>query len=117
MGLRGRETLGAVLRALRAVQAHHDQVGRLPNLLLSDLPDLPGALCAGQDPEWWFPRRWEPGNGNLAKKICEACPDRAPCLAWAVAQEPAPHGIWGGVSQGSRQDQQRRERREASGAA
>lgn len=38
------------------------------------LPDLPGALCKGQDPAPWFPRPG--GSPDKGKAICRACPAR-----------------------------------------
>lgn len=59
------------------------------------LPELPGALCKGQDPAPWFPRKG--GSPDKGKEICRACPARRDCLAWAItADERA--GVWGGTS-------------------
>jgi WhiB family redox-sensing transcriptional regulator len=64
-----------------------------------ELPVLPGALCRGQDPGWWFPG---PGRGaEEAKAVCSACPERTECLDWAV-QADERDGIWGGTTPGER---------------
>jgi WhiB family redox-sensing transcriptional regulator len=59
------------------------------------LPDLPGAACAGSDPEAWFPEVGEPGS--TARAICRSCPERDPCLAFALTHRIR-FGIWGGQS-------------------
>jgi WhiB family redox-sensing transcriptional regulator len=64
------------------------------------LPELPGALCKGQDPEAWFPasKGW-PGLREAAagKARCYPCPARVPCLRWAL-RVPETEGIWGGTT-------------------
>lgn len=37
-----------------------------------------------------------------AKRVCEACPVRIPCLNWAM-RHYQDHGIWGGVTELERQ--------------
>jgi hypothetical protein len=59
------------------------------------LPDLPRAVCKGD------PAPWEPGPGHQtgqdAKQACAGCPERAPCLAWAL-DKGEQEGIWGGTT-------------------
>jgi hypothetical protein len=59
------------------------------------LPDLPRAVCKGD------PAPWEPGPGHRtgqdAKQACAGCPERAPCLAWALRKDEQ-EGIWGGTT-------------------
>jgi WhiB family transcriptional regulator, redox-sensing transcriptional regulator len=59
------------------------------------LPDLPRAVCKGD------PAPWEPGPGHQtgqdAKLACSQCPERAPCLAWAL-DKGEQEGIWGGTT-------------------
>jgi WhiB family redox-sensing transcriptional regulator len=59
------------------------------------LPDLPRAVCKG-DPASWYPG---PGHqtGQDAKEACAGCPERAPCLAWAL-DKGEQDGIWGGTT-------------------
>ena len=60
-----------------------------------DLPDLPAAACAGEDGEAWFtPHR---GLRQAAARICGSCPERQPCLAWAITHRIR-YGTWGGVT-------------------
>lgn len=59
------------------------------------LPDLPGALCAQVDPELWFPERGE--SSEEAKAICRRCPERLPCLSWALEANEE-FGVWGGLT-------------------
>lgn len=53
------------------------------------------AACAGHE-ETMFADDPEP-----AKAICEACPVRMDCRAWAVDSEE-PYGVWGGLTQEER---------------
>jgi WhiB family redox-sensing transcriptional regulator len=63
------------------------------------------ALCAGFDPELFFPLPGEDASGALA--VCAACPARSACLAEAVAG-PVQHGVWGGVTEDGRHRERRR---------
>jgi WhiB family redox-sensing transcriptional regulator len=66
-------------------------------------PDWQQAAACGSsdlDPDDWFT---EPGNPahTTAKAICDSCPVRRSCLAYALAvNEPA--GIWGGADETER---------------
>ncbi len=63
------------------------------------------AACRRADPDLFFPVR-ETGAAlrqiDQAKRICQACPVRAPCLAWALDQGIS-SGIWGGTTAKERQ--------------
>lgn len=64
--------------------------------VLFTFPLLDGrAKCADEDPDSFFPEK--SGNAREAKKVCEDCPVKAPCLAWAL-EHGERHGIWGGLS-------------------
>lgn len=56
------------------------------------------ALCAGNDPELWFPEGRSPGP---AKGICEWCPVQADCLDYALRHRII-DGIWGGTTRTER---------------
>ena len=66
----------------------------------TDLPDLPGALCAQVDPDLWFPEKG--ANPRPAKQLCQACPALTACLQYAL--EHPVDGVWGGTSVGERKD-------------
>ena len=53
------------------------------------------AVCAGVDPDVWFPERGEAGTD--AKMICAICPVRRDCLNDAI-QNGMTEGIWGGMN-------------------
>ena len=53
------------------------------------------APCASSDPDTWFPQLGD--AATAAKKICAACPYKAPCLLDAIERREQ-HGIWGGVN-------------------
>ena len=54
--------------------------------------------------------RWGPALRQIdkAKRICQACPAKAACLAWAID-----HGITSGVWGGTAEDERRALRRPA----
>jgi WhiB family transcriptional regulator, redox-sensing transcriptional regulator len=59
-----------------------------------------GAACLHTDPELFFPvSTTGPSLGQVdeAKRICQACPVQAPCLAWALRQGITT-GVWGGTT-------------------
>jgi len=58
------------------------------------VPETPGAACAGQGPELWFSD--SPTDIAQAKAICEGCPDQVPCLSGAIERRES-YGIWGGT--------------------
>lgn len=58
------------------------------------------ALCAGTDPELFFPAGDKPGME--ARCVCASCPVRENCLAYAIIAEE-PFGIWGGLDTNERQ--------------
>jgi WhiB family redox-sensing transcriptional regulator len=67
-------------------------------------------LCAGEDPEFFFPAHCDPGT--RAMKTCAACPVRNECLNYATAADE--FGIWGGLDQQERRNLKRRQRRNAA---
>ena len=78
--------------AKRAERARHrEQLHPVPRPL--DLP--PGAACAGEDPELFFPAT--PEDEAKAKAVCAHCPIRRECYAAALASHQE-SGIWGGVN-------------------
>jgi WhiB family redox-sensing transcriptional regulator len=54
---------------------------------------LASPLPCSQNPRLWFSDR--PAELELAKKFCQPCPLRGPCLAGAV-ERAEPVGVWGG---------------------
>lgn len=57
------------------------------------------ALCAQTDPEPFYP----PKGASLrpAKTVCAACPVRARCLEYALANRET-EGVWGGLGPSER---------------
>ncbi|WP_414636576.1 WhiB family transcriptional regulator [Actinophytocola sp.] len=53
------------------------------------------ALCAQTDPDAFFPVKGEPTGP--AKRVCQACPVAAECLAYALAHGER-FGVWGATS-------------------
>lgn len=79
-----------------------------------DMPNLPLAACRDEDPDLWFNVPTKPHERNVlsedakrAIEICNTCPERQPCLAWAVSRDEM-HGIWGGLLPAERMRTQRR---------
>ena len=58
-------------------------------------PWMAEGLCRGQPAEVFFPAK----GASLApaRELCAACPSRAPCLAYAMAN-PELVGVWAGTS-------------------
>lgn len=72
-----------------------------------------GAACRHADPDLFFPvGTTGPALRQIGEAIaiCQACPVRAPCLAWALDQGIT-SGVWGGTTE----DERRAIRRTAPG--
>jgi WhiB family redox-sensing transcriptional regulator len=54
--------------------------------------------CRAGDPEAWFAANMTTAT---AQRLCEPCPVRAECLAWAL-DTGEPYGVWGGVTAAER---------------
>ena len=55
--------------------------------------------CSFEPPATFFP---SDGVGvEVAKRICETCPSKEPCLEYALAHR-IDHGVWGGTSERQR---------------
>ena len=62
------------------------------------------AACRQADPELFFPvGTTGPVVRQIddAKRVCQACPARTPCLAWALSHNVA-WGVWGGTTEEER---------------
>ena len=57
------------------------------------------ALCAQTDPEAFFPEKG--GSVREAKKMCQLCEVKEPCLEFALNNDER-FGIWGGLSERER---------------
>ena len=67
------------------------------------------AACRNADPDLYFPigtTGLALGQIDEAKRICQACPARTPCLAWALDQGVAA-GVWGGATEDERRAMRR----------
>lgn len=73
------------------------------------------AACLGHNPEIWFPI----GDGEhreflpVALGYCQPCPVRTACLSWAMDTDQR-YGVWGGMTEGQRDNLRRRDRRRAA---
>lgn len=65
-----------------------------------EMPDLSKANCIGTDTDAFFPGQTMTTENLAAKRICDRCEVKEPCLEWALHHEL--HGMWGGVSAGER---------------
>jgi len=65
----------------------------LPDLATDDRP----CKAPGANPDAWFPEPRDLPAIRFAKALCAGCPDRAACLAEALARNEAA-GIWGGLT-------------------
>lgn len=64
---------------------------------IANAPSIPS--CMVSDPEAWFVNTFKGRSREVvnAKRLCEACPVKSECLAYALAN-PELHGIWGGLT-------------------
>lgn len=72
-----------------------------------------GAACRDEDPELFFPiSQLGPGaqQTGRAKAVCETCPVRQECLAFAV-DNGLDYGVFGGLTGDERRSLLRRKRR------
>lgn len=68
--------------------------------------------CRDLDPAIFFP---SDGVGvQAAQRICQDCPQRVPCLEYALANR-VDHGVWGGTSERERRRILRQRRARTSG--
>ncbi|MGW1080258.1 WhiB family transcriptional regulator [Kitasatospora sp. NPDC002522] len=85
----------SVLAVRRITPARHQ-----PGELLPEPEWVPDAACRYVDPELFFPSQHSSAvqqRGLAAKRVCNACPVREPCLAAALVNRE-PQGIWGGLT-------------------
>lgn len=70
------------------------------------------AHCLDADPDAFFPEHGPDMRANIAaaKRICQDCPVRSDCLAYALAN-PDVVGIWGGLTDAERRREPRQGRR------
>lgn len=69
--------------------------------------------CNNVAPSTFFP---SDGVGvDSARKICEGCPVKAPCLEYALHNR-IDHGVWGGTSERERRRILRQRRQRAAAA-
>jgi WhiB family redox-sensing transcriptional regulator len=66
-----------------------------------DAPFLPNAACTAVDPEL-FHVKLTPAAVTRAKRVCASCPDRWPCLRWALERDER-LGVWGGTTPAERE--------------
>lgn len=71
-------------------------------------------LCMQTDPDAHYPEKGE--STTAAKAVCEGCPVRAECLAYAVARNER-FGVWGGLSERERRPLVKAHRAAAADAA
>lgn len=82
--------------------------------LKSALPRLPRAVCADVADTVDIDATFFPGvnaGHRVANAMCRRCPEREPCLEWALENNRT-EGVWGGTTMG-----QRARRRSAKRAA
>lgn len=74
------------------------------------------AACRTEDPELFWPAAernpWDQQQIEKAKAVCNACPVKADCLEWALANEPD-EGVWGAHTGRERSELRARRQRHA----
>ena len=71
------------------------------------------SACRDEDPELFFPvGNTGPAIAQIeeAKKVCNRCEVKEPCLAWAL-ESGQDAGVWGGLSEDERRALKRRDAR------
>ncbi|MGH8973674.1 MAG: WhiB family transcriptional regulator [Acidimicrobiia bacterium] len=68
-----------------------------------------GAACRGAPAHWFFPAAEgdEADPYVAARALCQGCPVRLECLAWAIETRER-HGMWGGHAPAERRALRRR---------
>ena len=75
-----------------------------------DLEWMAEGNCRHEPPSTFFP---SDGVGvEIARRICESCPAKAPCLEYALRNR-IDHGVWGGASERERRRIARQRRLDA----
>lgn len=72
------------------------------------------ALCAQVGPDPWFPTLG--GNTIPARKICKRCTAELECAQWALAN-PNEKGVWGAMSEETRESVRAQQRARLEDAA
>lgn len=83
---------------------------QLATFPLVGMPELPNAACRDvTDPEVFFPvnpagrpTRDDRDDVRIARRVCTSCPERRPCLEWALTTGE-PFGVYGGMTAAERQ--------------
>lgn len=68
------------------------------------------ARCVGTDPDVFFPLAdtgANPAQAEVAKRMCQTCGVREPCLQFAL-QTNQVTGVWGGTTEDERRSLRRR---------
>lgn len=73
-----------------------------------------GACRSLSAPDVMFPHPSDARGIVKAKAFCAACPVRTECASWALSTKE-PHGVWGGLSEGDRDEMLRRRHRRPAG--
>lgn len=85
---------------------------------MSGLAWMARAACRGADTEAFFADVGHAAAVRVARRVCEACPVRAECLAYALELGELYHGVFGGLSPDERRElatgRPRRRRREVA---
>lgn len=85
-------------------------VGRV--MAVDDTSWMQAARCRDMPPDWFFP---SDGTGvRAAQLVCERCPVRERCLAFALDHH-IEFGVWGGASERARRRLARTRRAGAPG--
>ena len=75
-----------------------------------DMEWMADGNCRQEPPSTFFP---SDGVGvDVARRVCEGCPVKAPCLEYALRNR-IDHGVWGGASERERRRIARQRRLDA----
>lgn len=64
------------------------------------------AACRNYPDSWWLADKYSKNNTKKAKEICETCPVKDTCLAWArrLERTTSMAGVYGGMTQQERRE-------------
>ena len=81
------------------VAHREEEVPAMSSRIDTDTTWMARGNCAEQSPSLFFP---SDGVGvDVARKVCEGCPVKSPCLEYALRHR-IDHGVWGGTSERER---------------
>lgn len=78
--------------------------------MANELPEVKWSLSRCHNENYPLDFFFDPATEDEAVAVCQLCPIRTDCLAWALSK-PEYYGVWGGMSEaGRRKSKTKRQR-------